>query len=293
MQRVREMLDAFNIPVFEVPGFEADDVAGTISRIAASQGIETYIATLDTDLVQLLATAKAAAVAASLRGGELVLGCDSLLELDGAAMGKPADAEDATARWKAMRGREGTLLTGHCVIDTAEGRQVGATAATKVRFGTPDDAEIAAYVASGEPLRVAGAFTLDGLAGPDGRDNLKGRSQRQRLLIRRHVLGDLLFVDELLVEPAGLASPQDVGAGVGIGIARLEESGRDPRHVDTRQPNAIADDDAALGGDGRRLHAEAGTAGPRLSGPKYFSTSCFVRALSMSPTIARLALFGA
>lgn len=168
--------------------------AGLDPRTVVS-GVDEGSITADrpADLVQLLATAKAAAVAASLRGGELVLGCDSLLELDGAAMGKPADAEDATARWKAMRGREGTLLTGHCVIDTAEGRQVGATAATKVRFGTPDDAEIAAYVASGEPLRVAGAFTLDGLAGPfiEGIDGDHGNVIGLSLPLLRRLLAEL------------------------------------------------------------------------------------------------------
>ncbi|MBT2393816.1 Maf family protein [Streptomyces maoxianensis] len=119
------------------------------------------------ELALALAEAKAAAVAARPEAaGALVIGCDSVLELDGQALGKPADAEDATARWKAMRGRSGALLTGHCVADTATGRSVSATASTTVRFGDPTDDEIAAYVASGEPLHVAGAFTLDGRSAP-------------------------------------------------------------------------------------------------------------------------------
>ncbi|MEV6780367.1 Maf family protein [Streptomyces syringium] len=119
------------------------------------------------ELARVLAEAKAAAVAARAEAaGALVIGCDSVLELDGEALGKPRDAEDATARWKSMRGRSGVLRTGHCVIDTATGRQVSATASTTVRFGEPSDAEIAAYVASGEPLHVAGAFTLDGRSAP-------------------------------------------------------------------------------------------------------------------------------
>lgn len=130
------------------------------------------------ELARVLAEAKAAAVVSGglLDGGEIVVGCDSVLDLDGAALGKPADAAEATARWRAMRGREGVLQTGHCVIDTATGRQVSATASTTVRFGTPDDAEIAAYVASGEPLYVAGAFTLDGRSAPfvDGVDGDPG-----------------------------------------------------------------------------------------------------------------------
>ncbi|MFH9663045.1 Maf family protein [Streptomyces sp. NPDC017248] len=119
------------------------------------------------ELALALAEAKASVVAARPQvRGALVIGCDSVLELDGRALGKPADAEEATARWKAMRGRAGVLQTGHCVWDTEAGRYVSATASTVVRFGEPSDAEIAAYVASGEPLHVAGAFTLDGRSAP-------------------------------------------------------------------------------------------------------------------------------
>jgi septum formation protein len=95
-----------------------------------------------------------------------VLGCDSVLAFDGEILGKPVDADDATARWRRMRGRSGVLHTGHCLIDTATGRQAAATSATTVYFADVSDAEIAAYVATGEPLRVAGAFTIDGLGGP-------------------------------------------------------------------------------------------------------------------------------
>ncbi|MEO3976109.1 nucleoside triphosphate pyrophosphatase [Streptomyces sp. CAU 1734] len=119
------------------------------------------------ELALVLAEAKAAVVAALPEvAGALVIGCDSVLDLDGEALGKPADSEEATARWKAMRGRSGVLRTGHCVTDTATGRIASATASTTVRFGEPTDAEIAAYVATGEPLRVAGAFTLSGLSAP-------------------------------------------------------------------------------------------------------------------------------
>lgn len=119
------------------------------------------------ELALVLAEAKAAAVAARPEAsGAFVIGCDSVLDLDGEALGKPADSEEATARWKSMRGRSGTLQTGHSVIDTATGRTASATASTVVRFGEPTDAEVAAYVASGEPLHVAGAFTLDGRSAP-------------------------------------------------------------------------------------------------------------------------------
>ncbi|KIF79171.1 septum formation protein Maf [Streptomyces sp. 150FB] len=119
------------------------------------------------ELALVLAEAKATAVAGRPEtAGALIVGCDSVLELDGVAYGKPADAEEATARWKSMRGRAGILQTGHCVIDTATGRRAAATASTTVNFGEPTDAEVAAYVASGEPLHVAGAFTLDGRSAP-------------------------------------------------------------------------------------------------------------------------------
>ncbi|OEV10074.1 Maf family protein [Streptomyces nanshensis] len=119
------------------------------------------------ELARVLAEAKARAVAALPEAADaLVLGCDSVLELDGEPLGKPADPEEATARWKAMRGRSGVLQTGHCMLDTRTGKGSSATAATTVHFGEPTDAEIAAYVATGEPLHVAGAFTLDGRSAP-------------------------------------------------------------------------------------------------------------------------------
>ena len=119
------------------------------------------------ELALQLAELKCAAVAArdDLPADALVLGCDSVLELDGQPLGKPLDAAEATRRWEAMRGRSGVLLTGHCLHDTATGHVASATAATTVHFADVTDEEIAAYVASGEPLHVAGAFTLDGLGG--------------------------------------------------------------------------------------------------------------------------------
>ena len=95
----------------------------------------------------------------------LVLGCDSVLELDGEPFGKPESADVAVERWRAMRGRSGVLQTGHCLSDTATGRVAAATASTVVHFADLSDAEIAAYVATGEPMLVAGAFTVDGLGG--------------------------------------------------------------------------------------------------------------------------------
>jgi septum formation protein len=116
---------------------------------------------------QRLAELKAAAVAGRLADSEgaVVLGCDSLLELDGRALGKPVTPDVARARWQAMRGRAGILHTGHCVIQPATGRRVGEVASTTVYFADVSNAEIDAYVATGEPLWVAGAFTVDGLGG--------------------------------------------------------------------------------------------------------------------------------
>jgi septum formation protein len=117
------------------------------------------------ELALQLAELKAAAVAERLAGNTLVLGCDSVLELDGVALGKPTDAADATARWQAMRGRSGILHTGHALHDLGSGKIAAATASTTVHFADVSDDEIAAYVATGEPLQVAGAFTVDGLGG--------------------------------------------------------------------------------------------------------------------------------
>ena len=115
--------------------------------------------------VVVLAERKGDAVAASCPGS-LVLSCDSMLDLDGSAYGKPASPEEATDMWRRLSGQQGVLHTGHCLIDTRTDRRVVRLASTVVRFGTPSRAEISAYVASGEPLAVAGAFTIDGLAAP-------------------------------------------------------------------------------------------------------------------------------
>jgi septum formation protein len=117
------------------------------------------------ELALQLAELKCAAVVArdDLPADALVLGCDSVLDLDGVALGKPEDPEDAVRRWQQMRGRSGVLRTGHCLHDTATGRVAAATASTTVHFADPTDDEVASYVATGEPLHVAGAFTVDGL----------------------------------------------------------------------------------------------------------------------------------
>lgn len=106
---------------------------------------------------------------------DLVLGCDSVLEFEGRAYGKPGSADEARSRWRAMSGRNGILHSGHWLVDLREatgeagapaGATLGATGSTVVHFARLSDAEIDAYVATGEPLAVAGAFTIDGLGGP-------------------------------------------------------------------------------------------------------------------------------
>lgn len=138
---------------------------------AAGLDPEVIVSGVDEDAVELdepseyalkLAQLKAVAVAAD-QSRAVVIGCDSVLEFEGEVLGKPTDAADATERWQRMRGGSGVLHTGHCVVDTHREVWLGRSAATQVRFAMIDDDEIAAYVASGEPLRVAGAFTLDGL----------------------------------------------------------------------------------------------------------------------------------
>ena len=119
------------------------------------------------ELALQLADLKCAAVAVrdDVPADALVLGCDSVLELDGEALGKPHDPQEAKRRWQAMRGRSGVLHSGHCLRDVASGRVAAATGSTTVHFADVTDDEIDAYVATGEPLEVAGAFTIDGLGG--------------------------------------------------------------------------------------------------------------------------------
>ncbi|MBM0126642.1 Maf family protein [Pimelobacter simplex] len=142
--------------------------AGLDPRVIVSGVDESQVTDVPpAELALRLAELKCVAVAArdDVPADGLVLGCDSVLELDGVALGKPGDADDAVRRWQAMRGRSGVLHTGHCLHDRASTHQVAATASTTVHFADVTDDEIAAYVATGEPLHVAGAFTVDGLGG--------------------------------------------------------------------------------------------------------------------------------
>ena len=113
-----------------------------------------------------LARAKARDVAAGLGEGFLVIGCDSVFDIGGEIHGKPADVWQARARWEQMRGGDGILFTGHHVVDTSRGLEVNRVSASTVYFADPTDDEIDAYIATGEPLRVAGGVTIDALGAP-------------------------------------------------------------------------------------------------------------------------------
>lgn len=138
---------------------------------------DAVIAELGTDatpaeVVCGLAAAKAAAVAAALDAAVtadcVVIGCDSMLYIDGTLRGKPQSVAEAGSQWQSMAGRTGHLYTGHSLIrlqGSAITHQVGEGKVTAVHFGTPSDDELAAYLATGEPMQVAGGFTLDGLGG--------------------------------------------------------------------------------------------------------------------------------
>ena len=154
--RLRLLREAGFEPTVTVSGFDEDSLRIDDPR----------------ELVEQLAVRKAQVVAGQ-QTDALVIGCDSMLLFDGDILGKAASPEQVVERWRRLRGNEGVLLTGHCVVDTATGAMVSAVAETTVLFGTPDDDEIAAYSETDEALAVAGPFTIDGrasafVAGIDG-----------------------------------------------------------------------------------------------------------------------------
>ena len=193
--RLRTLRAAGLDPDVVVSGVPEDDVTGVPAHVALE-----------------LARRKARAVAATVGPDALVIGCDSVLDIDGRTLGKPTDPDDAVARWRTMSGRTGVLVTGHCVVDTATGREVGDVAGTTVRFGSPDDAEVAAYVATGEPLAVAGAFTIDGLGGwfVDGVDGDPGTVVGLSLPLLRRLFADLdVRVTDLWQRPRLAGAPPE------------------------------------------------------------------------------------
>ncbi|MFF5174375.1 Maf family protein [Micromonospora sp. NPDC000089] len=171
------------------------------------------------DLCLELARLKAQAVLGRLRPTPdertLVLGCDSVLAFDGEILGKPVDATDAVQRWRRMRGRSGVLHTGHSLIDVSREARAEAVASTTVHFADISDDEIEAYVATGEPLAVAGAFTIDGIGGAflTGIEGDAGTVVGLSLPLLRRLLADLgLSITELWTKVApGGQEVEDLG----------------------------------------------------------------------------------
>ncbi|MFI9406693.1 Maf family protein [Nocardia sp. NPDC052316] len=157
----REVLRSAGIdPIVRVSDVDEDAIAAALPEGTAPDVV-----------VVELARAKAAAVAATipeLAADCVVVGCDSMLLVDGELQGKPHTAEVARARWGEMAGRSADLVTGHCVLRLQDGRVTAEAidcSSTTVHFAKPEPDELDAYIATGEPLQVAGAFTLDGLGG--------------------------------------------------------------------------------------------------------------------------------
>ena len=162
--RLKVLRDAGIEPVTIAPEVDEDAVEARCREL----GLISDTA----DVVHVLAKAKAEAVAAMPQSqGALVLGCDSQLDLDGESLGKPHDPDVAIERWRRLRGNSGRLFSGHWLIDNRNPEPgklppaIGKVSSTVVHFENISDAEIEAYVATGEPLKVAGAFTIDGLGG--------------------------------------------------------------------------------------------------------------------------------
>ncbi|HET6833687.1 MAG TPA: Maf family protein [Acidimicrobiales bacterium] len=175
--------------------------AGLAPEVMVSGVAEHGVAGLTApEAARTLAERKAEAIARRLHGATLpghpaplVVGCDSLFEIDGELRGKPESADQARAWWQGQRGRSGVLTTGHAVVDLATGRRTSGVADTLVRFGCPSDTEIEAYIATGEPLAVAGACTIDGYGAPfvAGIDGDHGTVIGLSLPLLRTLLADL------------------------------------------------------------------------------------------------------
>jgi septum formation protein len=167
--------------------------AGIDPRVVVSGADESVADGLGTAAVVAVLAERKAVIVAGRHPGELVLGCDTMLDVDGRAMGKPDSAASAIALLRRLAGREAVLYTGHRLIDGETGRQASGVAATIVRCGTPTDPEIAAYVATGEPLQLAGAFSIDGRGAPfvDGIDGDASNVIGLSLPLLRRLLAEL------------------------------------------------------------------------------------------------------
>jgi septum formation protein len=143
--------------------------AGLIPTIMVShvdEETDFFNAMTPADMVIALAITKAHTIREQIDFPAIIIGCDSTFEFDSQSLGKPATPEIAIERASRVRGNTGLLHTGHCVIDTTKDKEISSIVTTKVTFDDMTDAEIADYVATGEPLHVAGGFTLDGFSSP-------------------------------------------------------------------------------------------------------------------------------
>jgi septum formation protein len=190
-------------PEVIVSGVDEDGVDG----LAPPEAVRTLAARKAAAVTERLAATSPLPVGAgpTQTVDALVVGCDSMLAVGGALRGKPGSAEEARRWWRGQRGTSGTLHTGHAVIDVATGRVASGASATIVRFGTPTDREVDAYVESGEPLQVAGAFTIDGRSAPfvDSIEGDHGTVLGLSLPLLRHLLGELdVSIVDLWAGPA-------------------------------------------------------------------------------------------
>lgn len=160
--RLEVLRDAGLAPEVMVSGVDEDGIEG----LAPDKAVEVLAVRKAGAVADRLGTVPPGHAGDASHGGALVVGCDTMLAIAGELRGKPRSAGEARAWWHGQRSTPGTLLTGHAVVDTASGRVASATSTTVVHFGTPTDREVDAYVASGEPLVVAGAFSIDGRSAP-------------------------------------------------------------------------------------------------------------------------------
>ena len=141
-----------------------------ISPMVVVSGVDeedsSYSQLTPRELVIALAIVKAHTVKEKINYPAIIIGCDSTFEFEGKSLGKPGTPENAIARARSLSGKSGVLHTGHCFIDTDKGIEISDVVSTRVHFAQMTDHEIAGYVATGEPLNVAGGFTLDGLSAP-------------------------------------------------------------------------------------------------------------------------------
>jgi septum formation protein len=186
--RARVLREAGFAPEVSVSGVDEDGVTGPSEQVAL-----------------ILAEQKARAVADALDGpAAIVLGADTVLDVDGETRGKPASLEVARAWWASVAGGKGILHSGLCAIDTATGRRASGVATTIVRYGIPSAREMEAYLATGEPLSVAGGFTIDGYAAPfvDGIEGDHGAVLGLSLPLLRRLLVEIdIEITDLWVRP--------------------------------------------------------------------------------------------